>query len=266
MTALLLRPLAMSAEEPAPVQNPYLAVVSRNVFGLVPIPPPAPVEAAPIDPPPKITVNGLMRLFGTTYQVLFKTPGKAKPNQPAKEESYVMGEGERQNDIEVKKINPDSGVITFVNHGVLQECSLVVAQNTGSAPAAAGPGVLGVPGNPVPALTAGAPGGFGGRPFGRPVRPNKNVTTSADVAQQQATFGGGPGGFPPSDNPNAVNPESLSPEAQVILIEKNRLDTQAQVDAGTLPPLPPTPLTPSDATGSGGSPLIVPDSPTPPHQ
>lgn len=258
LAALLTISLAASAQETASAENPYAALVNRNIFGLVPVPPPAPPEPPPIDPPPKITVNGFMRLFGNNFQVLFKTPGKVKPGQPPKEESYVMGEGERQDDIEVKKIDDKAGVVTFSNHGVIQELSLVVAQNTGAVAGAPAPGVAG--GAPIPPL---APGG--GR-FGRvPRQPGGGVATGGVAAQPQpgSELGGGnPGG----GNPNAVNAENLSPEAQVIMIEKNRLDTQAQVDAGTLPPLPPTPLTPADATGHGGSPLIVPDQTPPQHQ
>ena len=244
------------AEDAAPAQNPYTALVNRNIFGLVPVPPPVPPPAPPEEPPPKITVNGLMRLFGTTYQVLFKTPGKVKPGQPPKEESYVMGEGERNDDIEVKKIDPDAGMITFVNHGVVQECPLVAAQNTGPVAGPGGPGGPGmVGGGPVPGLAPGVPGA--GR-FGRVPRPNKNVTSSGELGQQpQASLGGA---SPANVTSNPVNPENLSPEAQVIMIEKNRLDTQQQVDAGTMPPLPPTILTPEDVLPD----LIAPNQPTPP--
>jgi hypothetical protein len=232
MAAFLTLAPAVRAQETAP--NPYTALVTRNIFGLVPVPPPLPPEPPPIDPPPKITVNGFMRLFGNNFQVLFKTPGKAKPGQPPKEESYVMGEGERQDDIEVKKIDDQAGVVTFSNHGVIQELSLVVAQNTGTAPVAPVPGA-GLPGM--------VPGGLGGGRFGRAARPPiKNVVSSGAVAPPP-----GLGGNPGSANPDGLNGENLSPEAQVILIEKNRLDTQQQVDAGTLPPLPPTVLTPDDA-------------------
>jgi hypothetical protein len=261
MGALLTISLVSRAQDEAsPSQNPYTALANRNVFGLVPIPPPPPPEAAPIDPPPKITVNGLMRLFANNYQVLFKTPGKAKPGLPPKEESYVLGEGERQDDIEVKKINPDTGMVTFVNHGVVQECALVVAQNTGPVAMPSAPGM--VAGGAVPTLGVGGPGG--GR-FGRVPRPaGKNVTSSADIAPQ-AGLGNPNAGFNGNSDPNSA--EHLSPEAQAIQIEYERIRTQKQVDEGTMPPLPPIPgFTPEDATAHGGSPLIVPNSPpTPPN-
>ena len=248
VTGSLLLNVTTDAQETATAQKPYTALVSRNIFGLVPVPPPAAPEPPPIDPPPKITPNGIINLFGK-YQVLFKTPGKSKNGLPPKEESYMMGEGERQDDIEVKKIDEKVGLVTFDNHGVIQSLTLIVAQNVGPV---AGPG------GQVPTVAPGVPpslGGLGGGRFGRPVRPNKNVTTSADVAPSQPNLGGNNSG---GNNPNASNVENLSPEAQVIMIEKNRIDTQQQVDAGSLPPLPPTPLTPADATAQGGSSLIAP--------
>jgi len=107
-------------------QTPYAPIVERNMFGLVPIPPPAaPVDPATLIPPPKITPNGIMTLFGK-LQVLFKVAGVAKPGQPPKDESYVMCEGDRQDDIEVQKIDQTAATITFNNHGVVQALPLVV--------------------------------------------------------------------------------------------------------------------------------------------
>ena len=167
---------AVRAQEVASTANPYTTLVARNIFGLVPIPTNPPVDPTPIDPPPKITPNGIMSIFGK-YQVLFKTPGKVKAGQPPKEESYVMGEGDRQDDIAVMKIDDKAGVVTFDNHGVIQELPLVVAQNVGAPAAPGAPGSVPVP----PSATPGT-GGFGGGRFGRAARPNKNVTSSADVA------------------------------------------------------------------------------------
>lgn len=243
--SLLTLPFASNAQETASTQNPYTALVSRNVFGLVPIPPPPAPPEAPIDPPPKITVNGLMRLFGNTYQVLFKTPGKAKPGLPPKEESYVMGEGERNDDIEVKKIDADSGMVTFVNHGVVQECPLVLAQNTGPAAAPSAPGMA--VGGPVPTL---GPGGAGR--FGRVPRPNKNVTSSGEVAQQPQA------GLDAANanglNSNAANMENLSPEAQVIIMEvqREKMKSEGNPAAALFPPTPITRQLEDENAGNGG--------------
>ncbi len=260
VTTLLLVGSWVSPVAWAVPANPYNTVVTRNIFGLVPIPTNPPVDPTPIEPPIKITPNGIMSIFGKV-QVLFKTPGKAKAGQPAKEESYVMSAGERQDEIEVVSINEKEGKVTFNNHGVTQELALVAAANVpapvisgpaGALPGMAAPGMA-VPGGMVP-MPGGVNNAVGGGRFGRSTR-GKNVTSSEDLAAASANFGGNGGlGAAGVGNNSAQN---LSPEAQVIMIEANRAATQQAVNQGLMPPLPPTVLTPSDATAHGGTPLIV---------
>ncbi len=269
VTTLLLVGSWVSPVAWAVPANPYNTVVTRNIFGLVPIPTNPPVDPTPIEPPIKITPNGIMSIFGKV-QVLFKTPGKAKAGQPAKEESYVMSAGERQDEIEVVSINEKEGKVTFNNHGVTQELALVAAANVpapvisgpaGALPGMAAPGMA-VPGGMVP-MPGGVNNAVGGGRFGRSTR-GKNVTSSEDLAAASANFGGNGGlGAAGVGNNSAQN---LSPEAQVIMIEANRAATQQAVNQGLMPPLPPTVLTPSDATAHGGTPLIVnPGTPTTPQ-
>ena len=90
--------------------NPYAPVVARNLFGLNP---PTPVDTTVADatPPPKITPNGIMSIFGQ-LQVLFKVAGTAKPGKPAVDDDYILSEGQRQDDIEVVKIDEKAGSVT----------------------------------------------------------------------------------------------------------------------------------------------------------
>ncbi len=132
--------------------NPYVPIVTRNVFG---INPPLPVDPnANTEPPPKITPNGIMGVFGH-LQVLFKVAIPAKPGQPAKDQSYILSEGQAQDDIEVRKIDERDGMVTFNNHGTVQELPLVIG--TASGPPAPGPGASG-PGPKFP-MSGPAPGG-----------------------------------------------------------------------------------------------------------
>ena len=124
------------AQAAAALDQPYAGIVSRNMFGLLPISTNNPVVEPTIDPPPKITPNGTMTLFGK-LEALFKVASKGQPGQPAKDDSYVLGEGERQDDIEVVKINQADGIVMFNNHGTIQELPLLAAVST-SAPAAGG--------------------------------------------------------------------------------------------------------------------------------
>jgi hypothetical protein len=106
------------------LDNPYEAIVVRNTFGLEPMPTNAPADVQSDDPPPKITPNGLMSIFGQS-QVLFKVAAPAEAGQPPGDKSYVMSVGDRKDDIEVIMIDEKAGIITFNNHGRIQELPLV---------------------------------------------------------------------------------------------------------------------------------------------
>ena len=243
----------------APTDNPYAPIVTRNMFGLVPIPTNPPVDPATLIPPPKITPNGIMTIFGR-LQVLFKVAGDAKPGSPAKDESYVLCEGDRQDDIEVQKIDEKAATITFNNHGVIQELPLVAASAAGGGgAAAAGPAGFGRPQGlpPLPGVAPAGGGthlGFGGR-FGRTQNNPPAGTPASGAPASSAAAPSGFGGATPATT-SAPGQEPMTPETQIIMIEANRLLTQDSVNTGDMPPLPPTEMTPPDATGIGGAPLV----------
>lgn len=163
--------------------NPYVPIVTRNVFG---INPPLPVDPnADTEPPPKITPNGIMGVFGH-LQVLFKVAIPAKPGQPAKDQSYILSEGQAQDDIEVRKIDERDGMVTFNNHGTVQELPLVVG--TASGPPAPGPGASG-PGPKFPMLGP-APGG-GNAGSGGPITFGNRFGQSGGFGGPKPNTGGG---------------------------------------------------------------------------
>jgi hypothetical protein len=236
--------------------NPYALVVARNIFGLNP---PVVVEnTAPVEPPVKITPNGIMSILGQV-QVLFKVAGKT----PGKEDSYILSEGQRQDDIEVVKIDEKNGVVTFNNHGLEQILPLAAASaNSMPTPTSVGgnPGMTGMSGIPTSGHfgNSGFNNAFGGR-----------SRTGAAAVNNPA--GDNDSNLRPIPTRNSVSdassqiPPGMTPEIQTIAIEANRVATQAQVDSGELPPLPVTEITPPDATGSGGAPLVVPSPETQPQ-
>src|SRR6202000_2029231 len=122
--------------------------------------------AAPVVAPPKITLNGITTILGSK-EALYKVAMPAKPGVPASDQSYMMGEGEADNDIQVVKIDTDADSVTFNNHGTVQTLPLTAAGNISSG--AAGGGVAksggGAPGLPMPGNRFRRPGGpgFGGR-------------------------------------------------------------------------------------------------------
>ena len=245
--------VAVPAQDVAASANPYVTVVARNVFGLVPIPTVDPASLVPpAELPPKITPNGIMTLFGK-LQVLFKVATKPPAGQPAVDESYTMSEGERQDEIEVVKIDGKAGVVTFNNHGTVQELALVAA--TASSGAAPAPG--GAPANPGFPLPRGGSPTASGR-FGRPpanADPNTAARSGANNSGANNSggfnFGGSSSGTPTSNriyNPAAEGTETLSPEAQVIMMEAQRAQWKEQGNPAAMI-IPPTPLTPPTAPG-----------------
>ncbi|HUC84835.1 MAG TPA: hypothetical protein VL970_06565, partial [Candidatus Acidoferrales bacterium] len=84
---------SLRADNGALITNPYGQIVVRNVFGLNPPPPPVDPNAQAAQPPPKITPNGIMSIFGQ-LQVLFKVAVPARPGFPAEDKSYILSEGE----------------------------------------------------------------------------------------------------------------------------------------------------------------------------
>jgi hypothetical protein len=175
----------------------------------------------------------------------------AKPGQPAKDESYNLSEGQSEDDIEVIRIDEKNGLVTFNNHGTTQELPLIPGAASGGAPAASA-GPVNMPGAiPMPGAMPNGGNPFGG---GAPGVRNPNLGNGGNYPGVNAgpSFGGNSYG----GNSGQPSQEAISPEAQVILIEKNRIETQDLVNQGKMPPLPPTPLTPDDATGNNGQPLV----------
>ena len=238
VTAAWADDLAMSG-------NPYDSIVARNIFSLVPMPTNPPSETKPPDPPAKITPNGIMKLFGE-LQVLFKVATPPKPGQPPQDQSYVMSEGDRQDGIAVTKIDESAGMITFDNHGVIQQLPLQAASNVSAPAATTGPGP-----NSNPSL----------RRFGRLGRnrdiPQGNTPSSYTPPSANPVSNSGAATF--AGDSAQQRQDQLSPEAQVLVIEAQRLQALQQQDP-VAKILPLTPLTPQ-VTGQNNDG----DTPTPPN-
>lgn len=218
--------------------NPYQSIVTRNVFGLNPIPPSVPQTQPAGPPPPKITLTGITTIFGPA-EALFKVAGVVRNAGPPKEESYIFTEGEAQDDVEVTKIDTEKNVVTFMNHGVQQQIALAdgVASG-GNAPSS-------------------APSWPGQNNFGRFGTRRLPPALQEQMRQRQQGFGGGNGFNPNGYNPNggvspsgysggynnnygaAANPASnLSADDQAALIAAERAATADPVLKNILPPTP----------------------------
>jgi hypothetical protein len=233
------------ADDVLPPGDPYATVVARNIFGLNPPPPPN-ANSQDANPPPKITPNGIMTIFGEV-QVLFKVAATPKPGgPPSTDESYILSEGQRQDDIEVVQIDEKNSIVTFNNHGETQQLPLVVTQpSSTSSPTTAGsvgggagapggrfnPGLVNPGGGPGARARGGSgaygsgggsgayggggganPGGSGANPGGSGSAGNVNDGSSLpNVPSRNNTF-----------NAASQIPEGMTPEVQTIAIEANR--------------------------------------------
>lgn len=139
LSGLLLNPGA-KANVPHAQGYPYQGIVERNIFGLKP--PPPPVRPEDVKPPvPKVWLTGITTILGNK-RALLKVQIPAKPPQQAKEESYILTEGQSEADIEVLAIDEVAGTVKVDNHGTIQTLDFV---NNGIKPAG---------GSPVPTFSA----------------------------------------------------------------------------------------------------------------
>ena len=244
--------------------NPYAPIVVRNMFGLNP-PQPVDPNATQAEPPPKITLNGIMSILGR-LQAVYKVASTAKPGQPAKDEFYILSEGQRQDEIEVIQIDEKANLVTFNNHGTVQELPLVKANAPAGGTPTPAQGRLG------PSQNFTAPNGdnsgrisgrFGSRATGGPGAARNRGPGNGSDNFNNGTGAGSPltpvpmgaGAYSQSGQQQPQN--TMTAEEQTLMIEANHVLTQDLVDKGKLPPLPPTVLTPADATGHEGTPLIA---------
>ncbi len=215
------------------VDNPYQAIVGRNVFSLKPpTPPPDPASLIKSEPPPKIKLQGVQTILGRR-QVLFKVPAKP-PGQP-KEESFVMNEGDRQGEIEVLEINMQAESVRFRNHGQEQLLNMkddadkpIVAAPPPGPPPGAIPGAL--PGVPPPPTA-----------FNQPAPGTITTIGGTTIPQRTLRTSPAPGGIPAGTGiaPQAVQQASpFSREEAEVLVEAKRMYYQQQNDdRGRIMPL-----------------------------
>lgn len=94
---------------------PYDSIALRNPFGLrvAPVVQSAPVQGDPVwKPPPDLKITGLVAV-PPTKKVSFYVLEQGKAPK-----SYVLGEGEQQDDIQVVKIDGSEQTVRVKNQGV----------------------------------------------------------------------------------------------------------------------------------------------------
>jgi hypothetical protein len=223
--------ISLRADDAVLSGNPYAVVSDRNVFGLNP--PVVNTTPITVEPPVKIIPNGIISIFGQ-LEVLFKAA--AKPGE--KETSYDLTEGQSQDDIEVTKINEKDSIVTFNNHGIVQELPLVV-----TAPSSA-------PASPIvgkPAISANT----GVNPFMNRFGNRGEINQINQIGGNNNSVGGGNGG----SNPRAIPTRGGNTTMNSVSGQQNTMTAEEAIAAtviakakafqdGSLeaPIFPPTPL------------------------
>src|SRR4051812_44337384 len=91
--------------------NPYQAIVDRNVFALKPAPVAAKVDPeANKPPPPPITLTGITTILGSK-RVFLTVNMPPKPPEQGKVQSFMLSEGQRDGEIEVLEIDEKNGIV-----------------------------------------------------------------------------------------------------------------------------------------------------------
>jgi hypothetical protein len=253
--------LILSASSNALLANtatPYQSIVDRNIFGLKPPPPPTAAAEAPRTPLPPITLNGITTLQGIKRAFL-SMQAPAKPPEPAKPQSFMLSEGERDGDIEMIEIDVKGGSVKINAFGTITNVPFPKITASSPAPGAAGmPGSAGAKGIPAPPPNPFAPSGFQqraipSRTLRMPGVPNANGAAANAQGMQPggsqypgsqvngATLNGGvqasTAGLPDNHPDVVARQPKLSTEEDAIITEGLR----QKYPNG--PPLPPTALT-----------------------
>ena len=234
--------------------NPYQGIMERNIFGLKPPPPPVDPNEVKAVPPPNIKLTGITTILGRK-QALLMVAVPAKPPTPAREDSYILTEGQRDGDIEVLNIDEKAGTVKVDNRGAIQTLDFV---NNGVKLPGATPGAPAPPGMaPIPAMNIRTPGvinpGNTPPPGGRqiPTRQLRGPTMPGDSSA--STYPGGPSSVNPGNpsldtgfnaNPNQAvqipsHTAGMTSEEQAVLIELER-ERMQQAGDETFKLMPPT--------------------------
>ena len=238
-------------------ENPYHAIVDRNVFDLKAPPPPAPPkETEAPKPPPNIKFTGTTSIFGKTRALFMvqeaATPGKPGAGGPPKEESVILKVGDRQGGLELLEVDEEKGTAKIKNNGeeVVLTLPLGPAAGGGAPPPGGAPGI---PHNPGP---GGQPGIIPNQNLGGQFRPPTFIQPQA-IGTPGTTMGSGLnpaistpsasamgldaglGGIPGRDLRTAAAQQPAGPasiEEAALLLEANR---KFHANNPNMPPLPP---------------------------
>lgn len=110
--------------------GPYAMIYERNAFGLRP--PNRVTTVPPPGPAPKVHLTGITTIL-KDKRALFKVEVPARPPDKAKQESYILTEGQKAGPIEVLEIDVKKAQVKVNNSGTI---TTLTFEKTGPSPAA----------------------------------------------------------------------------------------------------------------------------------
>jgi len=246
--------------------NPYQGIVDRNVFGLKPPPPLNKGPATDTPPPPKITLTGITTIFHDK-RALMTVAMPAKPPEPAKQQSFILAEHQREGDIEVLEIDVKTGDVKVSNFGTV--VTLNLEKDGAKLPNAPALPIAGAQPNPAGYVPPGNPAAPGMKTIPRQLHVQENAgaapsagnlasATPQNYGGSPGNYGGAPGnyggspgfGAPPGQGqPQNAAQQPLSQEEQIILLEANHEIAKSRGDP-TAQLFPPTELNPTRNTAN----------------
>jgi hypothetical protein len=218
--------------------NPYQGIVDRNVFGLRPPPPPPSTD--PVKPPlPPISLTGITTILGKKLAFMsVQVPPKPGEQGKGGPQSYMLGIGEREGDIEVIDIDEKGGTVKMSYTGVITNVPFAKLPNTPSAPV----------------NTAAIPSPHQ-NPIGTPGLPPQRSIPGLPSRTMRMSNSGSPG-TPGADatgaavQPGIGQPSAAAPQQPPMTAEEDAILTEAHRELyrgdSRYPPLPPTQITSPD--------------------
>jgi hypothetical protein len=220
----------------------YQDISERNAFGLRP--PPAITQDKPAPQLPRIILTGITTILGNKRALMKTQPTAAKPGEQAKENSFILTEGQREGDIEVLQIDENAGSVKVNHSGTLMTLTF---EKDGAKLPATPPPPPSLPGGAMPPSTPGMAGAVPNvaatsNPGMRPL-PTRNLRLPANrgiPSATQSTPGATPvaGGVVPTPT-GITQPQEITSEEQSILQQIQRETTPppavGTAPAGTIP-------------------------------
>jgi len=126
--------------------NPFEAILTRNIFGLVPVPP----QAQPPPPTlPKITLTGITTVTGPARALLKMAPPPGTAASSG-ERFFNLRAGEREGDLEILEINEKPGSVVVNYSGTTLTLVFEPEKPNSAGPTASTAPHVAVAGEPAP--------------------------------------------------------------------------------------------------------------------